>query len=259
VVLKHLIIDPDFAQHAYALLCLLDIQRGDLKKADQALTAASDLLSDQASLLVAAAYIDLFLHEDPLQAKKRLAQALTRQPTYPPAHYNMALLHEHWLGERAAAQTHYQAYLEHQHTDTPYLQDAKEALNRLAQLENTAISSDPVLAKQWLLKGSTAYNQKKYQQAIDYFNQAINADPQAESSHYNLALAYYHLKAYASAEMAFEAVLEINPAFADAHYMLTITLIQAKKLDEAEAAATVLASLDAKRGENMLRIISKAR
>ena len=259
VSLNHLITNPDFATQAYALLCALEIQRGNLEKADEALKAASAQLSDSAALLVAAAHIDLRLYKDPLRAKKRLAQALALQSSYPPAHYNMALLQEQWLGDRAAAAVHYQDYLAHQQTDSPYIAEAKEALSRLTQLETSALSSDPALAKQWLLKGVAAYNQKKYQQAIDYFNQAISADPQAESSHYNLALAYYHLNAYTSAQLAFKEVLKINPNFADAHYMLTITLIQAKKLDEAETAAKALALLDAKRGESMLRHISKAR
>ena len=80
VSLNHLITNPDFSTQAYALLCTLEIQRGNLEKADEALKAASAQLSDSAALLVAAAHIDLRLYEDPLRAKKRLAQALVLQP-----------------------------------------------------------------------------------------------------------------------------------------------------------------------------------
>ena len=259
ILLNNLAVDAAYAAQAQGLLCSIEIERGHWQRAEKSLLAASDLLAHQPSLLVAAAHIDLYLHHDPRAAKQRLTQALHLDPASPIVHYNLAVLHECWLRDYVAAQSHYQAYIDHQSIQSAYLTEAQEAHTRLEQANQRPQKKDPLVAKEWLRKGAEAYNQKKYEQAIDCFNTAIQADPQAESSHYNLALAYYHLSAYTSAQLAFEEVLKINPTFTDAHYMLTITLLKAGKLDEAEAAAIALAALDAKRGTRMLEHISRAR
>ncbi len=82
-------------------------------------------------------------------------------------------------------------------------------------------------------RGLKALDEKRYQEAVDSFNNAIAAEPRDFSLHFNLALAYSLLGKDAEAIPEYKKVLELKPELYQAELNLGISLLRQKQAAEA--------------------------
>ena len=83
-------------------------------------------------------------------------------------------------------------------------------------MENEAM---PNLAVDYFKRGNKYYSEKKYDLAIDDYNEVIRLNPNDYMAHYNIALSYqYGKKDLDSAIFHYSEVLQINPKHIKAYY-----------------------------------------
>jgi len=197
-------------------------------------------------------------------AVTRLKKLVSSYPDYAPAAYNLAVIYDHWLGQQTAAAGWYQEYLGKSGPDGSHAEAARKAIARLGG-QSAAVSgttkpqTDPAAAARFMAEGASLHQQQKYAEAVEQYQKAIAADPTQKNAYYNMGLAYYALKKYPETERACISALKIDSGFADAQYMLTLAYVQQRKWNDAEREANILAGLDAKRGDEMLKYIASAR
>jgi len=197
-------------------------------------------------------------------AVSRLKKLVSSYPDYAPAAYNLAAIYDHWLGQQTAAVGWYQEYLRKSGPAGSHAEAARQAIARLggqtvAASGPTKPQSDPAAAARFMAEGARLHQQQKYAEAVGQYQKAIAADPVQKNAFYNMGLAYYALKRYPETEQACISALKVDPGFADSQYMLTLAYVQQGMWNEAEREAKILAGLDARRGDEMLKYIASAR
>jgi len=77
--------------------------------------------------------------------------------------------------------------------------------------------TEPKTAKEWFLKGNSAYNNRNYEEAIKYYGESIKLNPKFAETHNALGLVYTEGKQnYYEAIKCFELSTQINPKNAEA-------------------------------------------
>jgi SpoVK/Ycf46/Vps4 family AAA+-type ATPase/intein/homing endonuclease len=77
-------------------------------------------------------------------------------------------------------------------------------------------------AKEFYTKAGAAFEENKFEEAIDLYSKAIDADPNYASAYFNRALSYAILNRYEEAERDAESVMDIEPDSHDAPYVMGI-------------------------------------
>ena len=80
---------------------------------------------------------------------------------------------------------------------------------------------DPA-AKDVYTKAGAAFEENKFEEAIDFYSKAIEIDPKYSSAYFNRALSYAILNKYGEAERDAETVMDIEPDSYDAPYVMGI-------------------------------------
>jgi len=194
------------------------------------------------------------------KAITRLQKITAAYPDYPPALFNLGMIHEQWLHDHSAAIRYYKAYLQQAGNDAPHAAAARDAVARLSDPQQAQSSStDPVAAVEFMKAGAKLHKEGKPAEAVEQFSKAVQADPGQKNAYYNMALSYYSLKQYDDAAEACQQALRIDSRFADARYMLALSHVQSKRWGDAEREAKELSAVDPKRGQELLAFIAGAR
>jgi tetratricopeptide (TPR) repeat protein len=197
-------------------------------------------------------------------AVSRLSKLASAYPDYAPAAYNLAVIHDLWLGNQTKATEWYKEYLRKAGPNGRQVDATRQAIARLGGRTATGPDTaepqtDPAAAARYMAEGAKRHQEQKYTDAIEQYRKAIGADPTQKNAYYNMGLAHYALKKYPEAEQACLRALKVDPDFVDAQYMLALAYVQQGKWNDAEREANILAGLDAKRGDEMLKYIASAR
>ncbi len=80
----------------------------------------------------------------------------------------------------------------------------------------------PPEAKEVYTKAGAAFEENKFEEAIDFYSKAIELDPKYSSAYFNRALSYAILNKYEEAERDAETVMDIEPDSYDAPYVMGI-------------------------------------
>lgn len=204
------------------------------------------------------------------RARIRLQQALELDPDYPPALYNLAIIHHRWLGQPDDAKSLLQRYLKLEE-DNPHSEQARSILDEIAGIENqkqkqarekraaaireTEQGLEYYRSKNWsrarasfekaighdesyylphFALGLTHVAQRERPAAIKSFKKAIALNPEKPEPRYRLARVYFEGGSAKNAVTELEALLEISPDFARAHFLLGFIYSQ----DEAMSQST---------------------
>ena len=190
-----------------------------------------------------------------------LEQLVELHPEYLPARYNLAILYEKWLNDSESAKIHYSYYINHESSDELKLELSEQAIKRLESTiaENLSYSSDPIAAKLMEQKGTEAYKNKNYNNAINYFRNALEQEPKRISAHYNIGLCYYEMNNFNTASDSFKNALKINKNYENARYMLSVSYYQLRDYAQAEREAKRLYSINESRAKVLLGYIESAK
>lgn len=165
------------------------------------------------------------------QSIEHLRRAVTLEPRYGQAHYELALaLRRAGLHEEAAR--HFQAFRTHGKTSVEI--DDPE-LDRVRALR--------VGAADHLLAGRRAEEANRLAEAREHYRQAALADPQLVQAHVNLIAVHGKLGDLGAAEASFREALRVRAATPEAHYNYGRALASVKRWQDAEdrfAAAVAL-------------------
>jgi len=101
--------------------------------------------------------------------------------------------------------------------------------------------SDPV---EWNNKGVALYNEGKYDEAIQAYDEAIRLDPEMAMAWYNKGNALYVLGKYDEAIQAYDEAIRLDSEFASAWNNKGVALISQGKYDEAIQACNEAIRLD---------------
>ncbi len=77
-------------------------------------------------------------------------------------------------------------------------------------------------AKEMYTKGGKAFEENKFDEAIEWYSKAIEADPKYASAYFNRALSYAILNKYTEATRDADAVMDMEPDSYDAPYVMGI-------------------------------------
>ncbi len=99
--------------------------------------------------------------------------------------------------------------------------DNKPAKGAGTTMPRSASTPNPE-AKEYYTKAGTAFEENKFEEAIDLYTKAIDIDPNYASAYFNRALSYAILNRYQEAERDAEAVMDIEPDSHDAPYVMGI-------------------------------------
>jgi len=264
VALNNVLGDNPQNEAALSMLALITAQKRDWAGASKTIAKAvnADPADPAGQNMLALAELNSTRNTD--LAIARLKKLVTTYPDYAPAAYNLAAIYDYWLGQQTAAVGWYQEYLRKSGPDGSHAEAARQAIARLgdqnaAGAGTTSPQTDPAAAARFMTEGAALHQQQKYAEAVEQYRKAIAADPTQKNAYYNMGLAYYALKKYPETEQACISALKVDPGFADAQYMLTLAYVQQRSWNEAEREAKILAGLDARRGDEMLKYIASAR
>jgi tetratricopeptide (TPR) repeat protein len=85
---------------------------------------------------------------------------------------------------------------------------------------NEALRINPNSAEAHNNLGNVFFNQGKYQEATNQYNQALRINPYSAEAHNNLGFSFFKQGKYQEATKQYNQALRINPNFAEAHYNL---------------------------------------
>jgi tetratricopeptide (TPR) repeat protein len=264
VALNNILGDNPQNQTALAMLGLIAAQKRDWVGATKTISRAVAAKPSDPAAQNALAIAELNSNRNTDLAISRLNKLVSAYPDYAPAAFNLAAIYDHWLGNQTAAAGWYQEYLRKSGPDGSHVESARKAITRLegrtADEPDTArTKADPAAAARYMAEGAKRHQEQKYTDAIDQYRKAISADPTQKNAYYNMGLAYYALRNYPETAQACLQALKVDPGFADAQYMLALAYVQQGNWKDAEREAKTLATLDAKRGDEMLKYIASAR
>jgi tetratricopeptide (TPR) repeat protein len=237
---------------ALTYMGLVQMQKQEWKGAAQGLANGLRQNPTDAAGQNALALTELHVNRNSNTAITRLKQVVAADPDYAPAAYNLAVIHDHWLGNKSAARAWYKRYLSKAGTDGPRSAAAKQAIARLA-------GNGAEAAAKLIMEGTKLHAAKKYAEAVAAFELAIQADATQKTGFYNMGLSLYELKKHDRATEAFVDTLKRDPNFVNARYMLALSYVQQRNWSEAEREAQNLEKLDSTKAQSLLKYISAAR
>lgn len=251
--------NPD-NETALAMQSLIAAKKRDWAGASKILSKSATADPTNPELQNALALAEAKGGQSPEQAASRLKQLVAAHPDYAPAFYNLAVISDLMLHDKAAALTYYKSYLQKAGENASHSATAKSAVARLSGKASTTVAaSDPVAAQQFMKQGDNLFSEKKYAEALAQYQRAATADPSQKEAHYRQGLASFYLGDFANVQNACRHALAIDPSYADARYLITYSYVQQKKWDDAEREAKELAKVDPARGNSMLKHIADAR
>ncbi len=161
------------------------------------------------------------------------------KPDYPPAYFNMALLHAA-SGRSAAAEDAYRKALQHdpQYTKARYnlgllLLAGKRYADARGEFEHI-IQREPAHAESRFNLARAAYGQKDYATALREYARAIEQrSGRYPEAYLNLGLTHVALKQYAEAEAAYRKALQANEKYPEAWYNLGLAQMRQGHANEA--------------------------
>lgn len=77
-------------------------------------------------------------------------------------------------------------------------------------------------AKEFYTQAGKAFEENKFEEAVEFYSKAIDADPKYSSAYFNRALSYAILNKYTEATQDAERVLDMEPESHDAPYVMGI-------------------------------------
>ena len=263
VALNNVLGDNPRSDAALSMLGLIAAQKRDWSGASKIISRAVAAKPADPAGQNALVLAELNSNRNTDLAISRLNKLISAYPDYAPAAYNLAAIYDFWIDDQAAAIGWYREYLRKAGAEDSQADAARQAIARLEGKENrpesSASEADPAAAARYMAEGSKRHQEQKYTEAIAQYRKAIGADPTQKNAYYNMGLSYYALEKYPETEQACLRALKVDPGFADAQYMLALAYVQQSKWTDAEREAKTLATLDAARGEEMLKYISAAR
>lgn len=261
IALNNVLGDNPKNTSAQTMLGLIAAQKQDWTKASSGIALVASADSSDPASQNALTLMELQKTKNTDNTIQSLKQLLVAHPGYAPAAYNLGVIYDQWLGNKASAVEWYRSYLRLAGSDESHVDAAKQSIARLSGQATTPTTStyDTVAATRFMKEGADLYAAKKYAEAVTQYQKAIQSDSRMKSAHYNMALAYFALSKSADAEKACMNALQIDPRYADARYMLTYIYFQQRKWDDAEREAKTLEQVDPTRGAQMLTYISDAR
>ena len=264
VTLNNVLGDNPQSETALSMLGLIAAQKRDWAGASKTISRAVAAKPADPAGQNALAVAELNSNRNTDLAISRLNKLVSTYPDYAPAAYNLAAIYDHWLGNPTSADGWYREYLRKSGPDGSHVEAARKALARLTgqtatEPDTAATKTDPAAAARYMAEGAKRHQEQKYTDAIDQYRKAIRSDPTQKNAYYNMGLAYYALRKYPETEQACLRALKVDPGFADAQYMLALAYVQQGNWKDAEREAKILATLDAKRGEEMLNYITSSR
>ncbi|MGQ9661337.1 MAG: tetratricopeptide repeat protein [Kiritimatiellia bacterium] len=249
------------------LACVLN-EIGDRERARVALDRARQRASSSPRVLTAMAALEWRTGRADL-ARPLLTRALEINPEYPPALYNLAVLHRDAYGDYAQAAEFFQRYLKSvdqlQVPDTtpldkhaaiarqflahwgPSVQSAKppsqptlpESVASRTALSSTESTAEA--AQRLLAEGMNAHKEGDLDRAILSYKRALAYNPRLGAAAYNLGLAYKAKGELDLAERSFLSAIQNAPNLTDARYMLGVVYWELKQNAKAvEQFQTVL-------------------
>lgn len=120
--------------------------------------------------------------------------------------------------------------------DRAYYLYAHKRYNEALELFEQVISRDPRNAFAYYGKGLIMLDQERYMSAIEAFEQAIVRNPALTPAYLGKASALFNIRAYRRALDAYEQALSHNPSEIDAHYGKADALLKLKRPTEARLA-----------------------
>jgi superkiller protein 3 len=161
------------------------------------------------------------------------------KPDYPPAYFNMALLHAA-NGRSTAAEDAYRKALQH---DPEYLKArynlgllllaGKRYADARSEFEHI-IKREPAHVESRFSFARAAYGQKDYATALREYGRAIEQrGGRYPEAYLNLGLAHVALKHYGEAEAAYRKALQVNEKYPEAWYNLGLAQMKQDHFDQA--------------------------
>ena len=105
--------------------------------------------------------------------------------------------------------------------------------NLEVDVKQTETTSKAAQADEWFAKGNTAYEAKKFDEAITCYKKATELDPDFASAYYNLGIIYAAKGMFDQAFSAYKKVLTIKPGYYAARNNLATAYIKLEMFDEA--------------------------
>ncbi len=261
--------DSTFAP-AYYLLHKIELRRGNLTEAQQAVRKAIDFNPTDETYRERFDQIrDLvnmirdgqreFDGGSPDDAKRVYLQITEKYPIFADTYYRLgviALLQD----DHEAANKYYDKAIELSGGEEKYsrakrimvqkyYQDGLNAykINDLSTAEkklNVAISVDPSFSTAYQLLGAIKRKAGDMEKAIDYLQQGIENNPNDEALRYNLAIYYQNTGDRGKALEQLKKSIEINPNYDKAYTVMGRIYLDRKNLTEAEKSYAKAVSLD---------------
>ncbi len=154
----------------------------------------------------------------------RLFRARRADPGYAPTYFNLARIYADRYQLFHEAYLEYETYLRLAVEGDPMRPKAEEDIGKLRELGADRAPQGPnaspsASVRKLIADGATAYQKKRWSQAVDSFEKAIKADPKSYEAASYLAAALYAQNKLAEASAAYKRAEEVNPAIAEPVFM----------------------------------------
>lgn len=165
--------------------------------------------------------------------------AVSVQPSYADAHYNLGILYTR-EGRVEDAESSYQAAIQANpghigaHVNMGVLLHEQNRDTEAESWYNHAISMAPDHADLLYNMAALLAEQKRYAEAESSYQRVIALKPDHQGAYNNLGVLYRSLKEFIKAERAYREVLSVNPRNAGAYRNLGLLLQDLTRFDEAE-------------------------
>ena len=117
-----------------------------------------------------------------------------------------------------------------------------------------AIKLDSCFADAWNNLGTIFFNQRKYAEALEYYDQAIACRPDYLPAYFNRVNTQYELKAYYAALKDIDRILKDRPDTAVAYFSKGLIYSKLREFDKSLEAFRKSLSLDKKNPEILVNI-----
>lgn len=130
-----------------------------------------------------------------------------------------------------------------QQDDHPTEQEAKEIVSRLLSMpEASAANQEKAMA--FKKRGNTAYAQKDYQEAVQWYTQALDLDPTEATLYSNRSACHVSLGQTEEALTDAVCCVALKPDWTKAHYRLAVARLGVHRYEDAAVAAWEGLALD---------------
>jgi len=175
--------------------------------------------------------IDSFDKGQYAEAAQAFGQAITLKPGWADAHYGLAASYAE-MGEPG------------------------KAVAEFAQVVKLT-DWDGLKVLTYYHMGNAYIDMKRYEQAIEAYNQAIQLDSTLSKSHNNLGVAYIELSQTEEAIREFREAVRLNPKYAEAHFNLGVAYLQLGEHDETRKQQEYLRWMSSELATKLQALINK--